>query len=448
MERWQVVIRFLLVNLLSVAGIVREAEADQFSYLPTNDLVPMSGRGDSVMTGNDNAPNILFPIETTRAYANSQVYNPGGGSSGLSLYPYGGSGLQNQKGTPNFSYPWRPNFCEYRGRAPIISDTCRNQSVDEHLGQDIRGPTTDDNVHRLVAVTSGTIRKIVYRPTYDPTFNPAGSQSAYVDLEGDDKNIYSYVHLDSIDPAIREGQRVQQNQLIGKMSNIMGTSTNYKNTTTVHLHFELRKNGVVVSPYLALVHAYERMIGQPGVQKYRPGEVVYAAKNLSVYGSASAVGAYLGTVAAATKGVVLGGPVESLERTWFQVDWDVGPTGWVEDFLMMPRFNINDRAEAFGTGPVRVLNGPGGSEIVTIPLGSVGTILTHPTATYLGGTHLWRQVRWDSGQLGWVEEYYLKNSTVTSCVAGGASSLSRSARVRNRRRKGSLGGVAMAQCGG
>src|SRR5690606_9414724 len=86
--------------LLGAIGL--SASALAFDYHPPGDLVEGSGQGrvdDTVY-----APGMRFPIENAPAYANSQVYNPGG-----YLGPAGG-----QCDAVNYSYPWRDNYCEIR----------------------------------------------------------------------------------------------------------------------------------------------------------------------------------------------------------------------------------------------------------------------------------------------------------------------------------------------
>src|SRR5215510_12051446 len=69
---------------------------------PPGDLESGSGTGRNDTTVY--FPAMRFPLEAGPAYANSQVYRPGG--------MHGGGGDQCASG--NYSYPWRDIYCETR----------------------------------------------------------------------------------------------------------------------------------------------------------------------------------------------------------------------------------------------------------------------------------------------------------------------------------------------
>jgi MYXO-CTERM domain-containing protein len=201
--------------------------AAQFSYRPAGELVSGSGEGredDEVY-----APGIRFPIESAPAYANSQVWGRGGSNGG------GGS----QCDAVNFSYPWRDNYCEARSwDMPLCP------SGTGHQGQDIRAATCQSSTHWAVAADDGVITSI-------------GSYSVY--LTAPDGTRYDYLHMSDVQVAV--GDEVERGDRLGKVSNRFGDSS-----TTVHLHFNVRKNvegvGMVfVPPYTSLVRAYEELIG-------------------------------------------------------------------------------------------------------------------------------------------------------------------------------------------
>jgi murein DD-endopeptidase MepM/ murein hydrolase activator NlpD len=205
------------------------AAADDFSYRPTGELVPGSGKGrvdDTIY-----APDILFPIEQGQAFANSQVWGVGGSS--------GPSGSQCD--AANFVYPWHDNYCETR-----TWDMPLCPSGTGHQGQDVRASDCMKDVHWTVAVTDGTITSI-------------GSYSVY--LTADDGTRYDYLHMRNV--AVTMGQRVTRGQHMGKVSDNFGTSS-----TTVHLHFNVFQNvagvGMVyVPPYTSLIKAYRVHLGLP-----------------------------------------------------------------------------------------------------------------------------------------------------------------------------------------
>jgi len=219
-----------LALALALVSVGVEARA-QFTYRPAGELVTGSGRGrmDSVVY----APGIRFPIETGPAFANSQVWGVGGSN--------GPSGSQCD--ARNFSYPWHDNYCETRS---WVMPMC--PAGVGHQGQDIRASDCRAGVHNVVAVTDGTITNI-------------GTYSVY--LTAADGTRFDYLHMSNV--AVTVGQSVRRGQVIGRVSNQFGGTP-----TTVHLHFNIRKNvsgfGSVYAPtYMSLIQAYQTLIGGGGM---------------------------------------------------------------------------------------------------------------------------------------------------------------------------------------
>src|SRR5258708_1168464 len=89
--------------VLALNFCVCSAFADaQPAFMPSGDLEAGSGTG--LYDETVHYPGIRFPIENAPAFANSQVYRPGG--------QHGGGG--GQCAAVNYDYPWRDNFCEKR----------------------------------------------------------------------------------------------------------------------------------------------------------------------------------------------------------------------------------------------------------------------------------------------------------------------------------------------
>lgn len=222
---------------------------DEFSYMDPGDLIPGSGEGQSDPT--IYAPGIRFPVELPRAFANSQVYRPGGIE--------GGGGWQCD--ASNYSYPWRDNFCETRG---FTTPFC--PAGTGHQGQDIRPPrcppsTPDDqDDFYAVATADGDI---------------TGVNGHVVSLLADDGSRYLYLHLEPTSLLVETGDRVARGDRIGIISNYYGSTP-----TTYHLHFEIRQSVMLdgeivqtpVPPYTSLVDAYERLLaGEEGDFPPPPG---------------------------------------------------------------------------------------------------------------------------------------------------------------------------------
>ena len=218
--------RMLAAGLALCFALPSTAAAQTFSYHDPGDLISDSGQGNTDTT--IFAPGMRFPIEAAPAYANSQVYNPGG-----YLGPGGG-----QCDEFNYSSPRRDNFCEIpQGYMPLCP------SGEGHQGQDIRPATCDDNAHWAVAATDGTITNV-------------GSYSVY--LTDADGVRYDYLHMGNVQVSV--GETVTRGQRLGYVSNEFGGTP-----TTIHLHFNLRMNvdglgSVYVPPYTSLVASYGELV--------------------------------------------------------------------------------------------------------------------------------------------------------------------------------------------
>jgi MYXO-CTERM domain-containing protein len=215
-------------GVLASLFVASTAQA-QFTYHPPGDLPDGSGQGrvDEMVY----APGMRFPMEEGPAYANSQVYNPGG-----YLGPAGG-----QCDAFNYSYPWRDNYCEIRQWDMPLCPAGTG-----HQGQDIRAATCDQNVHWIVAGADGTITNV-------------GSYSVYVTAA--DGTRYDYLHMGNVQVSV--GEDVKRGDRIGMVSNEFGGTP-----TTIHLHFNIRQfveglGSVYVPPYMSLVSSYQTLFDTP-----------------------------------------------------------------------------------------------------------------------------------------------------------------------------------------
>lgn len=192
------------------------------------------GSGSGFTGTNEFLPGMRFPLEDGPAYANSQVYRPGG--------QHGGSG--GQCAASNYSYPWRDNYCEKRSWDMKLCPDGKG-----HQGQDIRPSTCNKNFYWAVAAEDGIISNI-------------GKYS--VTLQSKNGVIYRYLHLEMTDLAVTELDKIAEGQRIGKVSNFFGSTS-----TTIHLHFDAKRAiklgkktlSVYVPPYSSLVRSYRQLIG-------------------------------------------------------------------------------------------------------------------------------------------------------------------------------------------
>jgi murein DD-endopeptidase MepM/ murein hydrolase activator NlpD len=229
--------------ILALSLVVTPAAA--FDYLPPGDLIP--GSGDGRVDETVYAPDMRFPVENAPAFANSQVYNPGGSAG-----PPG-----HECDPSNYSYPWRDNYCEARDWDMPLCPAGQG-----HQGQDIRPATCDKDTHWAVAATDGTI-----------TF--VGDYAVY--LTAADGTRYDYLHMSAMQ--VTAGQEAIRGARLGLVSNEFGGEP-----TTIHLHFNIKQNvqgvGVVyVPPYMSLVQSYKRLIDRPAEGYLDLYEVVLQGTN-------------------------------------------------------------------------------------------------------------------------------------------------------------------------
>ena len=216
-------------------------EADlQFSFLPPGDLIAGSGQG-SASTIN-HAPEIEFPIANYPTYLASHVFGTGGGIAG-----------GDQCDARNFRYPWQDSFCETTAsstNSPECPAPKSRVSIRLRAGtpQLCRAMLSEAPAGRMdvevVAVADGTITNI----------------GAYTITLRTDGAVYRYMHLNMASLNVEVGQSVTKGQRIGYLSNDFGGTL-----TTLGLGFSIQINTAeygwaYVSPYTALVEAYDRKL--------------------------------------------------------------------------------------------------------------------------------------------------------------------------------------------
>jgi murein DD-endopeptidase MepM/ murein hydrolase activator NlpD len=223
-----------LAAALVVSPPALQATLAQPSFEPPGDLEP--GSGDGLDDSTIYFPGIRFPIENHPAYANSQVYRPGGAPGG------------DQCKKANYSYPWRDTYCENRKWSMPLCPAGKG-----HQGLDIRPSTCKKDTHWAVAAADGVISQI-------------GSFS--VTLQTPAGTLYRYLHMNKDHLAVKELDAVKRGAKLGLVSN------HYDGTpTTIHLHFDVKDNIVVegthvgplfVPPYASVIEAYKSLLnGKP-----------------------------------------------------------------------------------------------------------------------------------------------------------------------------------------
>jgi hypothetical protein len=238
-----------IIAFVAVAGVALPATAEDFTYQPAGDLESgTQGRPTDRIW----APGMRFPVREAPAYANSQVWGHGGSE--------GPGGSQCDRA--NYSYPWWDNYCE-----PRQWDMPMCPGGTGHQGQDIRPQTCDDATYWTVAAEAGTI---------------TDDSGTAIKLKTDSGRTHRYLHLEPSSVVVDVGDELQPGDKIGKISNYTGGEY----PTTLHLHYDFRqyvqsdpKDGsvidgtVYVSPYMSLVDAYLRLLGEPGLNERYDAEM-------------------------------------------------------------------------------------------------------------------------------------------------------------------------------
>ncbi len=203
---------------------------------------------------------IRFPLADAPAFASSEVYQRRNRSQAAEA-----------DDTLSPSLPWRDNFCERRG-FPV--GQC--PSGIGHQGQDIRPgpckplPGMERCTHHgdIVAVRDGVILR------------SARQEAAYLFVNSANEHIrFRYLHMSprKMDADnLLNGRRVHEGEIIGEVSNFSMKEAG----TSYHVHFDVQvptKYGwVFVNPYMTLVTAYERLLGERGTEFADPSVVATA----------------------------------------------------------------------------------------------------------------------------------------------------------------------------
>ncbi len=233
-------------RIVEPLAIERPVEpSPDFTYHPPGRLLRDTGfRGAGGKADSTVYSQIRFPLAEAPAFVNSQLFQ---------------SRNRNSEGNANYTYPWRDNFCERRG-FPV--GQC--PAGVGHQGQDIRaprcppGPGGDKCMadHNLVAVRDGAILR---RPRQEAVYLFVNTASERIR--------FRYLHMlprKMDEDNLLSGRTVLEGEVIAQIGNF----SKREGGTSYHLHFDIQvptRNGwVFVNPYMTLVAAYERLLGQRG----------------------------------------------------------------------------------------------------------------------------------------------------------------------------------------
>jgi hypothetical protein len=193
---------------------------------------------------------IRFPLADAPARASSEMY--------ARRMP---SATPESDDAPAAALAWRDNFCERRG-FPV--GQC--PAGIGHQGQDMRpapckpppGEERCASHGEIVAVRDGVILR------------SPGQEAAYLFVNSVNEHIrFRYLHMNPRKmnaDYLLSGRQVHEGEVIGEVSNFSMKEAG----TSYHLHFDIQvptKYGwVFVNPYMTLVSAYERLIGERGTE--------------------------------------------------------------------------------------------------------------------------------------------------------------------------------------
>ena len=252
-----------------------EKVSPTFTYYAPGDLLPgtgmhgQAGRADPTVFAK-----IRFPMADAPSYVNSQVFMNWGECDFTGRVSLGGSGKDasyrcrvnsiplTRDESKNYAYPWRDNFCEHR-----YFGVSQCPAGLGHQGEDIRpgfcvlhsqdSDRCEPYHHNVVAVRDGLVLR-------DP-----GDQALYLVVNAPGEHIrFRYLHMD---PRLLDTAGMVSGRAL-KAGEVIGTVDNYEDHqggTTYHLHFDVqvptREGWLFVNPYMTLVAAYERLIGERGM---------------------------------------------------------------------------------------------------------------------------------------------------------------------------------------
>jgi hypothetical protein len=250
-----------------------------FTYYPPGSLIPRTGLKPDIGGDADTTvyARLRFPMKDAPAFANSQSFNNWGdcdftGRSPRRVRAKGAPYECKVNGRPlvfdegaggNYRYPWRDNFCEHRhfpvGQCP---------GGEGHQGQDIRPSFCrkfNDGADRCEAYQQDVVTAhdgmILRARKQEAVFLFINSPTAHVRVR------YMHMNPRQLDAdAMLSGRRLKEGETIGKVGNY----NDYEHGTTYHLHFDMQVptdlGYVFVNPYMSLVSAYERLIGDRGTE--------------------------------------------------------------------------------------------------------------------------------------------------------------------------------------
>lgn len=221
--------RSIAIGLVVVACALAPAPSRaQFTHAAAGELEDSTRGRDGYANDTVWAAGITFPVAGD-AYANTQVFRPGGGW-------YHGP-LRGECHASNYQYPWFDNYCESRDDDGAAHRPLLCALGYGHAGQDIRPATCANRTHAIVSSTDGMVTNV-------------GSMSVTVtDAMG---RQFQYLHMQRGDVLVRTGQTVTAGTRLATVSNNPGTS--------IHLHFQMKwsVSGTMtwIPPYTSLVAAY------------------------------------------------------------------------------------------------------------------------------------------------------------------------------------------------
>jgi murein DD-endopeptidase MepM/ murein hydrolase activator NlpD len=128
----------------------------------------------------------------------------------------------------------------YNLQGPILGRPLQLSRITSTFGQRLHPITKDERLHKGTdyGVAIGTpVHVVADGEVTEAAFSTSAGN--YVKLLHDRGYESWYLHLSSIDPAVKKGARVKQHQ-------VLGLSGNTGASTGPHLHYELRRDGVAM----------------------------------------------------------------------------------------------------------------------------------------------------------------------------------------------------------
>jgi mannosyl-glycoprotein endo-beta-N-acetylglucosaminidase len=206
-------------------------------------------------------------------------------------------------------------------------------------------------------------------------------------------------------------------------SNTNATITDGPRVATGYTWWKLRttagQEGWAVQDYLVRTSGPGEPLPEPQPIRLALGDDFRVTSAAALRTAAGPSNPVVRTLSVGTTGAIIGGPLRRGGGfVWYQVSTGTGITGWImqDDIVKVAslpnpestiRFQSGDNFQVSATLNLRSAAGLWNSILMTLPIGTTGTIRSVP---WRRSGYIWYQVRTSGGVVGWVIQDYLEET--------------------------------------